>query len=816
MRILIEEYQYEAASVRDVLYGVDALQNVEGAVSLSYVGYFYNPKIKDCVFILPKVLMNEANLVFGKYSPTSIIHLDESKLEDTEQKFLYEFAVWIYRAVDVYHRSHKDSEIVYHRQISQVGRGMRRRTNTLLDILLSLIQFNKDNQNYITFILKNIHSGYNKINWTRTISHEQAYIQDEAPIYLRVANKKRKINFDEELLIIYYSILNHISETYGFSVNINIGFPLIKGAKFKSYLDGRGVIRLRQIKYKYFSDKALELWNLCYAFFAHRTEITTSAELKEYLLVKNFYIVFEAIIDKLIGDSKDDLPTELTEQKDGKLVDHLYTYPGLIEADDNQRTYYIGDSKYYKIGGKLGETSIYKQYTYARNIVQYNIDLWLNRKPSDPEPEVRLRDDITEGYNVIPNFFISAAMKQGDFSYGHREIELTKSNREQPNPDIKFQFKDRLFDRDTMLLSRYNVNFLFVIGLYARHSQAEMAKWKEEVRAEFRKHIRQVLSDKFSFYPMRSKGVDLNEYMTAHFRELIGKVFTPFEDKNIVSLALQKTDDLQLRLQQEELLAMLEKDFDIDRKYTLGEEPNLPAPKAILFGMQDTIIVGYYRDEKQLDWIQSIKVYNVRVGNTRGTMEISPEMIGAKYLFLYGPQGQFKYHLAQRSPVIWSKEDIKKQGYENPKHDFYFIFHIDKPVSEGDLATMEIDVKKIENALRERGKFNVAYNKDPMAITMTEFVNCAKDNNQPIVEPTPAPQPQTKQTSDHIGYCIRCGAEIDYAYGQYRPRFYCKNCWRDWYNNDNCDPDKIEHFCHRCGKPLPSSYNNPIHQPNCD
>ena len=139
MRILVEEYQYDATLVRDVLQGIDALQNVEGLVSLSYVGYFYNTKLKDCVFILPKVLMDERSRVFSKYSPCEIIHMDKSKLTDEERMFLYEFAVWIYRAVDVFHHTHKDTDIVYHRRISQVGRGMRKRTNTLLDILLSLI-----------------------------------------------------------------------------------------------------------------------------------------------------------------------------------------------------------------------------------------------------------------------------------------------------------------------------------------------------------------------------------------------------------------------------------------------------------------------------------------------------------------------------------------------------------------------------------------------------------------------------------------------------------------------------------------------------
>lgn len=781
MRILVEEYQYSADLVRDVLYGVDALQNVEGLVSLSYVGYFYNTRLKDCVFILPKVLMDEQGKVFGKYAPSDIIHVDRSKLDEQERKFLYEFAVWIYRAVDVYQRTHKDSDIIYHRKISQVGRGMRKRTNTLLDILLSLIQFNKDNQSYITFILKNIHSGFNKINWTRTISHSEAVIQDEVPIYINPVNKKRKINFDEELLIIFYSILNYIHEEYGFSVMINVGFPLITGAQFESYLKGRGVIRLRQIKYKYFSDKALELWQLCYAFFAHRTEITTSAELKEYLLVKNFYVVFEAIIDELIGDSKESLPTDFKEQKDGKLVDHLYTYPGLIEADDEQMTYYIGDSKYYKLGAKLGDTSIYKQYTYARNIVQYNIDLWLN----DQQPEVRLRDDITEGYNVIPNFFISAAMKQGDYSYSHREIELTNVIGKN-NPEIKYQFKDRLFDRDTMLLSRYNVNFLFVISLYARNRQAEKAAWKDEVRKQFREQIRKVLAEHYTFYPMRSRGVDLNEYMTAHFRELIGKVFTPFEDKNIVSLALEKTRDPQIAANQARLLDMLDQDFYIDRNYTLGKEPELPEQLAMLFGVQDCVLIGYYKAEA-LEWIKKNKYYVARIGRVRGSIEITAGVATAKYLLLYGSSGIFKYTLKENcGPKVWMKEDLLRGKYPDPHHDTYLAFTLQDEVTEGDFGKMEIDEVKLRKVMAEHGKLATAYDKPPVAITMTELVNCRKDNYNP--KPLES------------GFCIRCGNTIPLAKSfRSKALFFCPDCYREWvpYGNQNY-PEKV---CHLCGKP---------------
>lgn len=723
MKILIEEYQYDAALVRDVLYGIDALQNVEGKVSLSYVGYFYNPKLNDTVFILPKVLMDESGKVFGNKTPESLIHPHTSGLNDQERAFLYEFAVWIYRAVDVYQHSHPESDIVYHRKLSQVGRGMRKRTNTLLDILLSLIQFNKDNRSYITLVLKNIHSGYNKINWTRTISHSQAIVQDDSPIYLNPVNKKRKVNFDEELLIIYYSILNYISDTYGFHVDIMMGFPLIKGAQFENYLNGRGVVRLRQIKCKYFSDKSLELWNLCYAFFAHRTEITTSAELKEYLLVKNFYVVFEAIIDELIGDSKEELPADFKEQKDGKLVDHLYTYPGLIEADEEQKTYYIGDSKYYKIGGQLGDTSIYKQYTYARNIVQYNIDLWMDLKEGDKKPDVRLRDDVTEGYNVIPNFFISAAMEKDDYSYNHREIKLTKVSGKR-NPEIKFQFKDRLFDRDTMLLSRYNVNFLFVVSLYARNRQSEKAEWKNEVRNQFRERIRQVLAEEYSFFPMRSRGVVLDDYMTEHFRQLNGKVFTPFQDREILTLALH-TPNKVLTQEQAGLIEMMKADFDIDEHYKLGDEPQLPPATNLQFSTNDYVLVGYYKDEGHLKWILEKHLYNVRAGKDRGTLDLTPSVCAARYFLLYGKDGVCKFRLKPGGVHVWSKDELAKSGYPtNPRHDYYLVFSIEESITSGDFAKMSFDREKFKALLNKFGKDHAGHDKGAVAVPFSELVSC--------------------------------------------------------------------------------------------
>lgn len=741
MKLLLEEYKYPVELVREVLHGVgsDALQDIEGDVSLSYVGYFYNPQLRDCVFILPKVLMDESGKVFGKYNPTALIDLDkkENALTQEERKFIYEFAVWIHRAISVFQQSHKQSDIIYHRQISQVGHGMRRRSNTLLDILLSLIQFNKDHQEFITFILKNIHSGFNKINWTRTINRSQAIIQDNSPIYLNPVNKKRQINFDEELLIIYYSILNYISEAYGFQVKINVGFPLIKGAQFASYMAGRGRIRLRQIKYKYYSDLALELWDLCYAFFDNAEKIHITADLKEYLLVKNFYIVFEAIIDELIGSSVDKaaLPKELTEQKDGKLVDHLYTYKGLMQPEGEEtQTYYIGDSKYYRIGGHLGEESIYKQYTYARNIIQYNINLWLDE--SKPNPDIKVRDDQTEGYNILPNFFISAAMEKDDFSYSHREIKLTPMK---DNPTVQYQFEDRLFDRDTMLLSRYNVNFLFVIALYARNKQSEKAVWKDEVRREFRKNIQDVLATQYQFYPMRSKGVVPEDYVQTHFKQLIGKVFTPFDDKEILTLALQNpstiadaTKRTAMEAEHAQLLAMLEKDFTIQDNYTLGQQPQLPPRAAIQCSSVDTILIGYYKNDQHKKWILEKRLYNARLGDAKGSVDVTPQLLSAKYILLHGKEGVSLCQLDGKGPRIITKADlISNHEYpsQNPNAEYYLLFNIKgkgirKQILEEHGFDMNALWKKlcIDTAIKQQNNFTLR----PNTITFPELLDCLK------------------------------------------------------------------------------------------
>lgn len=533
---------------------------------MGYVGYYYNPQLKDCVFILPKVLVNEENKVFSRLDPHDIIDLDNCKLLTSEERsFIYEFAVWIYRAIEVFNKNNPKNDIVYHRQIAEMGKGKRVLSNTFLDILLSLLRFNKERHSFFTTVLRNLHSGYNKINWTRTISRSTAWVQNGTPVYLNPVNKKRQINTDEELIIIYFSILNHISETYGFLVDITLGFELIKGRKFEHYLKGYGKRRLKQIKYRYFSDIQLRLWELCYAFFDKAHQIHIVAEQREYLLVKNFNIIFEAIIDELIGDK--DVPRGLKDQADGKRVDHIYSYRNLTNNEGDKPIYYIGDSKYYKLGNKVSAESVYKQFTYARNVIQWNLNLFLDESKENIELQKRhpkYRDEQTEGYNIIPDFFISAKMDE-KLSYADN---VSTTNREN-NTFLSRHFENRLFDRDTLLVYHYDVNFLYVISLYARENKYQKAQWKANVRKLFREKIQDALEEKYKFYAMTPKpGLNHEKYLRENFQELLGKVYRPFDDTNYLSLALDQKED------NDTLLTKLQKDYYVV-ECPLGENPKV-------------------------------------------------------------------------------------------------------------------------------------------------------------------------------------------------------------------------------------------------
>jgi hypothetical protein len=499
------------------------IENPKADDDLSCVGYYFD---KEPVFILPKV--------FNGFS------LEQEAVQNKYKKEIWEVSILLYRAIQFY-RKRKATKTIKPLDNPNIKSSKPIGEKTQLDVILELLKFEKENRQLFLFLAKLKNSGNHRIHWPKTIASQTPLIQDGAVIYMNLLNKKKQINFDETLIVLFYSTLRYLHKQYAFPFTPPFGYKLLPEREIKKMLESSysgmnpGTRLLKKIKRNYFTDKLRHLWNLLYAFFNSESKVKRGKNRNEYLLVKDFQLLFENMIDYLISD--EDIPKKLKEQKDGKRVDHLYKAEGLVEGD---LIYFIGDSKYYKLDdeGKnsFGPKEKAKQFTYAKNIIQYCIDGLANRTA---EPfDVRYRDKETEGYNVTPNFFISAVVNETlDFSPEKEKLLFYQDSAQQQH------FENRLFDRDTLFVLYYQIDFLYVLSTYARENATERDIFREIMKTKFREGCIQHLNDHYSFYKIKfNSRPELETFVEINFKTLNGKIYRSggMEASNELLLALEK------------------------------------------------------------------------------------------------------------------------------------------------------------------------------------------------------------------------------------------------------------------------------------
>ncbi len=540
----------------------------KGLCKLDGVGYLYNAnckyveegqKEKDptdrIVFVLPKVFLDESGTTaFGQKISADVNFKFDKESKEVPKEFLSNLSLWVCSSIGKYRLSNPADNSIGIPEAPEVRHfDSSKATPSLIDVMNAMKLFYAENQNLFVFTAKNKHSGNNRIDWRRTVAHTQPFMQGDAPIYMELENKKKVFDLDDRLLVLYFSAMHYIEETFGFKMPHSEFYAPMRVNEFRRLLGHRGLVELRRIKHKYFADKFLRLYNIAKAFFEWGGNFSANDYSSEYLLTSKYNNVFEAMIDKLVGD---DLPHEmqyLKSQRDNKEVDHLYKDRQLIFADEEQKIWFIGDSKYYKDRNDIEEASIQKQYTYARNIIQYNINDLL-ASPSG-EGLMRYRDKLTEGYSVTPNFFIRGELpayeKESQFKEPYfRENPDTQNEDLIKKDDVDLwdirnrHFRNRLFDRDTLLLQVYNVNFLYVLKAFTSKRSSLREEFKRDARKKFRENFLTLLDEKYYFWALFTKPQTIdkvNAFVESNFKKLIGRVFRPDESSKYLILALEKS-----------------------------------------------------------------------------------------------------------------------------------------------------------------------------------------------------------------------------------------------------------------------------------
>lgn len=608
MRILIEGQGYFIDNLKDDFIDSSFYTTTGNTGIINSVGYYYAEEKNKIIFMLPKVFMkpedlkstyskeNEINChwenkyTIFKKSDSTYITLKElyylDKLEGSikhQAKFewIRHITVSFYNSLIEFKRRNSKTTILNISNISELNTNIGNEEYTYLDLVLSFANFYRKNKSFLLFKhIEHISNQVKKPKWEKTIRKSMPILnKSKSPIYIDIRNKKTIVNTEEELLVYFFSILNHFTEENNLNISFNKSFNIIKGEAFKNLQsNGTGAAKLRKIKYRYFSDTLRRIYKLCELYFDSTDRGSTRNRNEEYLSFKKYNIVFEDMVDKLLSDEmnleeydkrssdKEISIKKLKNNDDGKIIDHLFAFEGLI---DTSNIFYIGDSKYYKPGKDADKLSIYKQHTYAKNIIQYNINLFNNFPKIYEQNGLKYRDKISEGYNISPNFLIYGTITNHENFDDSQLKPIAKLNE-----SIKhsYHWKTRLFDRDSLFICQYQMNYLFILNSYTEKTEAELIDNRIKIKEEFRNNfIKYFEKSEFNFYKLEMP--DVKKFVYDNFKILNGKCFSL--SKNILLVAIHSEEKAEASKNGFEALTDLLENKKVLKRYKIIKTPFL-------------------------------------------------------------------------------------------------------------------------------------------------------------------------------------------------------------------------------------------------
>lgn len=105
------------------------------------------------------------------------------------------------------------------------------------------------------------------------------------------------------------------------------------------------------------------------------------------------------------------------------------------------------------------------------------------------------------------------------------------------------------------------------------------------------------------------------------------------------------------------------------------------------------VILGYVKNDKQLEWIRKTGLYNFRTGTQNGSVRLSRNLVSSRYLLLHAHGESIEFiKLADEGPRVFRRSDLLRMGYppsddeEKKKDDIYIVYRLEPKLTEPEWA----------------------------------------------------------------------------------------------------------------------------------
>ena len=79
---------------------------------------------------------------------------------------------------------------------------------------------------------------------------------------------------------------------------------------------------------------------------------------------------------------------------------------------------------------------------------------------------------------------------------------------------------------------------------------------------------------------------------------------------------------------------------------------------------ETSVIIAYYKGQEHLNWILQNHLYNVRAGESKGSITLDNDLINARYLLLHnGKESHHLIRINKEGPKIYTRAELVKMGY---------------------------------------------------------------------------------------------------------------------------------------------------------